>query len=143
MATFNKFDHYVQDKVSGVHQNFFLADSDTLKIILTNDAPDVTWETLSGVTGELSTGNGYTNGGEDASNAYSVSGGTITVTGTDVVWTASGGSFGPFQYAILYNDTPTSPADPLIGWWDYGSAQTVNSGQTFTVDFPTTIMNET
>jgi hypothetical protein len=35
----------------------------------------------------------------------------------------------------MYNDTPTSPADPLIGWWDYGSSITVNNGESFTVDF--------
>ena len=36
---------------------------------------------------------------------------------------------------MLYNDTPTAPADPLIGWWDYGSSITLASGETFTVDF--------
>ena len=51
----------------------------------------------------------------------------------DFTWTASGGSIGPFRYAVLYNDTPTSPADPLIGWWDYGSALTLNTGQALTV----------
>ena len=39
----------------------------------------------------------------------------------DVTFTAAGGSIGPFRYVVLYNDTPTSPADPLIGWYDYGT----------------------
>jgi hypothetical protein len=57
-------------------------------------------------------------------------------------WTATtatdGTGIGPFRYAILYNDTPTSPADPLIGWWDYGSSITLASGETFKVDFDPT-----
>ena len=39
---------------------------------------------------------------------------------------------------VLYNDTPTSPADPLIGFWDYGSSVSLANGDTFTVDFDAT-----
>jgi hypothetical protein len=53
----------------------------------------------------------------------------------DVVITASGGTVGPFRYVVLYNDTPTSPADPLIGWWDHGSEVTLVDEQAFTTDF--------
>jgi hypothetical protein len=53
----------------------------------------------------------------------------------DVVFTASGGSIGPFRYVIIYNDTPTSPADPLVCYYDYGSSITLLDGETFTVDF--------
>ena len=56
------------------------------------------------------------------------------MTAVDVVWTASG-SMGPFRYVVAYNDTPTSPADPLIEYWDYGSSITLASGETFTADF--------
>jgi hypothetical protein len=57
------------------------------------------------------------------------------VQGTQVVFTASG-SVGPFQYAVLYNDTAASKN--LVAWWDYGSAVTLNSGDTFTVKFNNT-----
>jgi hypothetical protein len=52
------------------------------------------------------------------------------------VLTASG-TVASFQYVVLYNDDPTSPADPLIGWYDYGSSVTLNNGETFTIDFTT------
>jgi hypothetical protein len=45
---------------------------------------------------------------------------------------------GPFRYFVLYDDTPTSPADPLLGWWDYGSSITLADGESVTVDFSAT-----
>jgi hypothetical protein len=45
-----------------------------------------------------------------------------------------------FRYAILYNDTPTSPANPLLGYWDNGSAVDLADGNSFTVDFGATIL---
>ena len=48
--------------------------------------------------------------------------------------TASGG-VRPFRYVYVYSDTPTSPADPLIGYYDYGSSITLANGETLTVDF--------
>ena len=56
----------------------------------------------------------------------------------DEVFTASGGSIGPFRYVVLYDDTPTSPADPLVGYLDYGTNLTVTDGNTFTVDINAT-----
>jgi hypothetical protein len=79
----------------------------------------------------------------DVQNDYTESGGVGTLTGVDVVVTASGGTVGPFRYVVLYNDTPTSPADPLVGWWDYGSAITLADTETFTVDFGASILTVT
>jgi hypothetical protein len=67
-------------------------------------------------------------------NTGSETGGVFTVAGTDVVISATG-AIGPFQYVVLQNTTPATPLDPLIGWWDYGSAVTLASGESFTVDF--------
>lgn len=109
--------------------------SDTLKVALTNTAPTAADETLSDIS-QVAGGNGYTTGGTQATiSASEQSGGTYQLTLADVVFTAAGGSLGPFRYAVLYNDTPTSPADPLIGSWDYGQSVTLASGESFTVDF--------
>lgn len=132
MAAFNKFQDFVEQLGKGVHQ--LHAAGHTLKVMLTNVAPVATNTVKADLT-EIGAGNGYTAGGEDSQNDYTEASGTGTCTGVDIVWTAAGGTIGPFRYAVLYNDTPTSPADPLVGWWDYGSAITLQIGETFTVDF--------
>lgn len=131
MASFNKFQNFVEDLAKGVHQ--LHAAGHTLKIYLTNDAPSASLDAVKADLAEITNQNGYT-APVDVQNDATESGGTLTVTGVDVVITASG-AVGPFQYAVLYNDTPASPADPLIGWWDYGSPITLANGETFTTDF--------
>ena len=74
-------------------------------------------------------------GGVDIDNDATRTTGTVTVTAADKIITASGGTIGPFRYAIMYNDTPAAPADPLIAWWDYGSSITLADGESFTLDF--------
>lgn len=133
MASFNKFQQFAEDIAKGVHN----LDTGTLKIMLTNVAPVATNSVKADLT-EIAAGNGYTAGGtaittQDAEQ----SSGLLKLTGDNVVFTASGGAMATFRYVVLYNDTPTSPADPLIGWWDYGSGITLNTGETFTID-PTT-----
>lgn len=133
MASYNKFNQFTDDLIGGVH-NF---DSHTYKVMLTNTAPVATNSVKANLT-EISAGNGYTAGGTATTISTSTSSGTSKVTGTDVVFTAAGGSIGPFRYAVLYNDTPTSPADPLVGFWDYGSSITLADTETLTVDFDAT-----
>lgn len=134
MAAFNKFNQLVEDLLEKVHN----LGSDTLKVLLTNTAPVATNAVKADLT-EISAGNGYTAGGATATISSSAqASGTYKLVLADVVFTASGGTIGPFRYAVLYNDSPTSPADPLIGWWDYGSSITLQAGETFTVDFDAT-----
>jgi hypothetical protein len=142
MATFVKYNTFVNDMANKVYDLVGTAGSgaDTCKVILSNTAPNVSTHTVRADVTELSTANGYTSGGTTATNVGSSSSGTFTLSGTDIVFTASGGSVGPFRYAILYNDTPTSPADPLIAYWDYGSSITLADGETFTVDFGASIL---
>ena len=61
--------------------------------------------------------------------------GTYKLVLADLVLTAGPSAMPAFRYVVVYNDTPTSPADPLIGWYDYGSEVTLLNGETFTLDF--------
>jgi hypothetical protein len=137
MASFNKFNQFVADLASGVHQ-LQTGTTHVLKVALTNTAPTSANTVLANIT-EVANGNGYTTGGISVGTITGAqTSGTFKLTGgTDPVWTASGAGF-TARYAVLYNDTPTSPADPLIGWWDYGSSVTLAAGETFTVDLDQT-----
>jgi hypothetical protein len=129
MAAYVKFQDFVEQLGKGIHD----LNADTLMLYLTNNTPDVALDAvkadLAGITEQF----GYA--AADAINTYTEASGTGTLYCTDKVWTASGGSFGPFRYVVMYNDTPGSPVDPLIAYWDYGSSITVLTGETFTVDF--------
>lgn len=134
MATATKFQAFVENLAEKVHN----LGADTLKILLTLTAPVNTNSVKADLT-EISAGNGYTAGGTAVTVTTSAqSSGTYTLAGNQVVFTASGGAIANFRYPVLYNDTPSSPADPLIQFWDYGSTLTVNSGETFTVKFNNT-----
>lgn len=136
MAAFNKYNIFTKNIAEKVHN---LA-SDTLKVALTNTAPNAATHAVLADIGEISAGNGYTAGGNQAAQSSSAqSGGVYTLALNDpATWTANGGTIGPFRYAVLYNATPTSPNKPLIGWWDYGSSITLNDGETFTADLNNT-----
>jgi hypothetical protein len=131
MATFNRYEVFSENLAEKVHN----LDTDQLNVLLSNTAPNAATHATKADAAEIAGGNGYTAGGADTQNATSRSGAVTSVTGVDITWTAAGGTIGPFRYAILYNDTPTSPADPLIGWWDYGSSITLQIGEQFVVDF--------
>ena len=136
MATYNKFQDFSEQLSRGVHD----WDAHTFKVALTNTAPlatQTTWNTTDHPAPAAA--NGYTAGGTATTISISETTGTTTVSGTQVVFTASGGQIGPFRYVILYNDTATSPADAAIAWWDYGTpGVTLNDTETFTVKFSNT-----
>lgn len=135
MASFNKVNDFV---VNAVH-NMDL-ESDQIVVALSNTAP-------SGETTNPTTdGNGvianvteisYTNCSSRnvTTTSSSQASGTYKLVLTDLTLTASGGSVGPFRYIYLYNDSVTSPADPIIGYYDYASSLTLNDGDSFTIDF--------
>jgi len=133
MASFQKFHSFVEALAEKKHD----LGLDTLKVMLTNTAPVATNAVKSDVV-EIAAGNGYLAGGNAAAVTSSAqSAGTYKLVLADpATWTATG-TLGPFQYAVLYNDS--APNKELIGFWDYGSAVTLSAGESFAVDFdPTT-----
>lgn len=136
MATFVKYEPFIQNLADKIID--FFGTGDTFKAVIHTDAPvAATDATISDLT-QIGGSNGYTTGGEDIQNDSTRTGGTVTMTAVDVTWTASGGNLGSSttgRYVSIYDDTPTSPADPLFGSYDYGSTFTVATGETFTLDF--------
>jgi len=128
MATFNKFQSFASHYPAGVHT--LTAAGATLNYYLTFTAPNASAHTVKTDLAEIGTGNGYT-GPIDSGNTQSYTGGIFTVNLSAATVTASGGDVEQFRYVVLYDDTPTDPADPLIGWWDRGSAITLADGDAF------------
>lgn len=107
------------------------AGSDAWKVALTNRAPVVATDATLTDASEIAAGNGYTAGGNAATTTSSTqTGGTYKlILASPTAWTATGGSLGPFRYAVLYDSTTNN----LIGYWDYGSSVTLATGESFTV----------
>lgn len=135
MASYQKFNVFVGDLMGKVHDLLGTSGStaDVCKVYLTNATPVATNSVKTDVA-EITNQNGYT-APVSVVNAGTRTTGTVTLVGTSLTITAATGSVGPFQSVVLYNDTPTSPADPLIAFWDYGSAVTLLDGESFSVLF--------
>lgn len=130
MAAFNKFNQFQEDLAKAVHN----LNTAALKIMLTNTLP-VVGNAVKADIAEITAGNGYTAGGNAATFVSGAqTGGIYKLTLNDVLFTAVGGTMATFRYPVLYNDTPTSPLKPLIGWWDFGVAVNITSGNSFLVD---------
>ena len=137
MAAYNKFFDFVEQVLLGKH----LFNTHAFNIYLSNAVPSQSLDLIKSDLAEISAGFGYAADGASATATMAEAAGTATVTGTKVVFTAAGGSIGPFQYAVLMNVTQATPLKPLVAWWDYGSALTLLDGETFSVLFnssPTT-----
>lgn len=131
MATFNKFQQTVEDWQEGV----YTASTDQFTVALTTNAniPVATNSVLANLT-EIA----YTNL-SSRNLTTSTSGqttGTFTQLFADLVLTASG-AVATFRHVVIYNNTPTSPADPLLCHYDFGSDLTLANGETLTIDFTT------
>ncbi len=142
MAAYVKYEVFPEHLAGKVHDLFGSGGgADTVKLAIHTDAPVVATDTVLADHTQI-TGTGYTAGGLAATNVGSRSGGTFTLAGTDIVWTAGASDWSATaRYVAMFNDTPTSPADPLIANWDYGTTFSLASGETFTADFGASIMS--
>jgi hypothetical protein len=130
VATYNKFDsfaNYMGRKV------FDLA-NDVCKIYLSNTAASNSSDTVKADLTGITEANNYAVA--NVSQNWTSSGAVSSLKGVSVTWTANGGNFGPFDKVVLYDDTPSSPVDPLIAWWEYGSSISCNNGESFTWQTP-------
>jgi len=135
MASFVKINDFVLNAVHNMD-----LESDQIVVALSNTAPssessDPTADG-NGILGNV-TEISYTNlsSRNVTTTSSTQTSGVYKLVLTDLTLTASGGSVGPFRYVYIYNDTVATPADPLIGYYDYGSNLTLNDGDSFTVDF--------
>lgn len=135
MATFNKVNDFVKNAVHNMD-----LESDAVVIALSNTAPGSESSDPSadgnGILGNV-TQVAYTNlsSRNVTTTSSNQASGTYKLVLQDQTLTSSGGTTGPFRYVYIYNDTVTTPADPLIGYYDYGSSLTLNDGDSLTVDF--------
>lgn len=105
--------------------------SDVVKIALSNTAPSASNVTYSDIT-EIASGNGYTTGGATLTlvSAAQVAGlFKYIATAASPTWTATG-NLPTFRYVFMYDNTVV--AKNLIAAWDYGTAVSMVSGDTFT-----------
>ena len=132
MATYTKFQQFVEDLAHGVHD----LETDAITVALSNTAPSASADAVLGDITTVSTANL-----DDITltvSSSSQTSGTYKLVLADKTMTASG-AVGPFQYVIIYNDTASNKE--LICWYDYGSAITLASGDTFKLDFGTELFS--
>lgn len=128
MASYNKFEQFVEDLAHQVHE---LA-GDQITVALMATAPDANLDAVLADITEINYSNLSARDVTTTSSAQTT--GTYKLTLTDLVLTASG-AVATFRYVVIYNNAPSSPLDPLIAWYDHGSNVTLANGETFTIDF--------
>lgn len=136
MAALILFNQFFQDVGRGVHN----LHTGSLKVALTNSAPNIATQSVLADITQIAAGNGYSTGGFTLSGVtFSLDSAVAELIASDLVIAASGGTMATWRYPVVYNDTPTSPLDPLIGYLDAGSGISLADGQSRTLDFSATL----
>lgn len=128
-GVYNQFKYELMNKVMDLDSG-----GDTVKVALLDnshafDADDDGWASVSA---NEASGTGYTAGGQALSGQATSVDDTDDEgvwDATDIAWTTATITA---YHAVIYDDTPTSPADPLICSIDFGGAKTATAG-TFTI----------
>ena len=135
MATMSKYQDFIEQV--GLKQHNL--NTDQFNAWLSNVAPTNTDTSYPGTATEIASGNGYTTGGEDIQNTWAEAGGTGTMSAVDVTWTCVTAPMATFRYVGLYNLTHgTDAVGP--GFYDYTSGVTLQVGETFKLDFVTSLL---
>lgn len=129
------YNDFKEQVLKGIHD----LSADTLKITLhTSYTPNIdthqVWADVSAT--EYGTSGGYTAGGKTLGTLAVAQDNTndrASWDAADVTWTSLTLSPATPGHAIIWNDTPTSPADPLICYVELGS--TATNGGDYTLAF--------
>jgi len=135
MAAAIKFQQHAENMAKGVI-DFTSSASSGVTVFLTNEAnpPSASADAVLGDVTESNYSNLSTRVVAGVTAEHTT--GTVDFTATNLVLTASG-TVAAFRYIGLYADVPTSPADPLIEYWDYGSDLVLNNNDALTLNFTT------
>jgi hypothetical protein len=134
MATFTRNNDFAKHLANKI----FDLDTDVIRWVLSNTAPTASGTLVLTDITQIATGGGYTQMTDGAGgilatfSALAQATAAVNVATTGNVLTATG-AVGTFRYVILVDDTPTSPANPVLGWIDHGVAITMANTDTYTI----------
>lgn len=134
-SIYNKFKEYVMDNTIDI-------DGDTFMMALYTSASNAATTTLSirsEITNEVSSANGYTQGGKSITAitwATGASASEMRFDGTSTIWSASGGNISNVKFAVIYDKTTGASAgvQKIVQVSQLSTAQfNVTDGNTLTI----------
>ncbi len=130
MAAYVKFNAAIEHIYEGVHN--FATGALTVALLTNAEIPAYTTDAVLADINPIVMTNLSSRVLTQSSSAQTS--GTYKLVIADLVLTASG-AVPTFRHVVIYNDTPTSPADPLVCGFDHGSDVTLATSETYTLDF--------
>ncbi|UOF81271.1 hypothetical protein [Caudoviricetes sp.] len=110
--------------------------SHSFKIVLTNTEPDIGTDAILADITQIANSGGYTQGGFPVTiTGVSRTGSLTKIIIEDKLFTASGGTVDEYQWAVLYDDSTSSPVDALVGVIDLGTPRQLPNGDVLSFNF--------